>query len=372
MAFKKTKNRKIPTMTKIQMARFRTCCGALSLLGLLMGCGPSSNPTNINSVPPTTTSVTLSGTSFDFGNNLVGNTVADTVVTVSNTGPIPLTLNPALTSTTGFSIVAAQSCGTSLNPGASCPVVVNYTPTTASAPNSQTAMLNLNFGDVAPGTPSAVSLTGISASMAAGVVTQTGNPLVALYTITPPFAGNVTISFGPSTSYGQQTWSQPTPSGGGPVSIEVAGMRASSTYHMQATVAFSNGITTNDTDHTFATGVANIGNPAKPFTPNLTVTTSAGTTPQPGIELINSLPSALPAHGLYATDLSGNVIWNYQFTDYTGNEFIQEVRQLPNGHFLINIGANSEVPLTGTIPGNCDRSARNRSCRQYDSANHAV
>ena len=182
----------------------RNCAASLGCLVLLAGCGPSTKLTNINSVPPTTTSVALSATSFNFGENLVNNSVVQTVVTVTNSEGIPLTLNPVVSGTAGFSIVSAQSCGTQLNPGSSCPVVVNYTPTVASAPASQTATLNLNFTNAVAGSPSTVTLTGTSAAMSAGTVTQTANPLVAQYTITPPFSGNVTISFGQTDSYGRR------------------------------------------------------------------------------------------------------------------------------------------------------------------------
>ena len=200
-------------------------------------------------------------------------------------------------------------------------------------------------------TTAAGGLTGTSTAIAAGTVTSTANPLVALYTITPPRAANVTIRFGTTASYGLQTWSRPTPSGGGPVSIYVAGMRAKTVYHMRAYVSFLDGSSAADVDHTFTTGVPVINTPAVPFTPSITAAAFAGMTPQPGIELINSLPSgAGPTSGVYATDLNGNIIWNYQFPDFQGSNFIQGAKLLPNGHFLIDIGANSEVPLTGTIP----------------------
>ena len=96
--------------------------------------------------------------------------------------------------------------------------------------------------------------------MTAGTVTPTANPQVALYTITPPFAGNVTINFGPTTSYGKQTWTLPTPSGGGPVSIYVAGMLGNTAYHMQASVQLADGVTANDIDHTFTTGAVPANN----------------------------------------------------------------------------------------------------------------
>ena len=90
--------------------------------------------------------------------------------------------------------------------------------------------------------------------VAPGSVEPTLNPQVALYTITPPVAANVTIQFGPTTSYGKSTWTQGSPTGGGPVGTYVAGMLANTAYHMQATVQFPGGVTYTDMDHTFTTG----------------------------------------------------------------------------------------------------------------------
>ena len=59
------------------------------------GCGSSNN----NSQSTTTTSATLSASSFNFGNNLVNNTLTQQVVTVTNTGSSALTLSPAITGT---------------------------------------------------------------------------------------------------------------------------------------------------------------------------------------------------------------------------------------------------------------------------------
>src|SRR6185437_5072724 len=204
-----------------------------------------------------------------------------------------------------------------------CPVVVQYSPTVASAPASQTAVLNLNFGNAVAGSPATVSLTGISAAMAAGTVTPTANPQVALYTITPPFAGNVTISFGTTAQYGLQTWSRPTPSGGGPVSIYVAGMLANTAYHLRASVAFSNGLSATDVDHAFTTGA---------LPPNIqsqiTATTSTGQVPQAGIEILNPIVGT-PA--IVATDLSGNIIWTYNPSAPLGGAQWYAPKQLSNG-----------------------------------------
>ena len=73
---------------------------------------------------------------------------------------------------------------------------------------------------------------------------------------------------------------------------------------MQAAVQFTNGISATDIDHTFATQAV----PAN-MQPNLTATTAAGMTPQPGVELLDMLGGA--PSGVVVTDLAGNVLWTY-------------------------------------------------------------
>ena len=316
------------------MARYQAHYGALIFLAFLTGCNTGSSHM-VNAVSPTTT-VTLSATSFDFGQNIVGNPDTQTVVEVTNTGTNPLTLNPSL-GTAGFAIVAGQSCGATLAPASTCPIVVTYTPTAA---GSQTATLNLNLANVAlPNAPGLVTLTGTSAVMTAGTVTPTANPQVALYTITPPFAGNVTINFGPTTSYGKQTWTLPTPSGGGPVSIEVAGMLANTAYHMQASVALANGVTANDIDHTFTTSSYPVN-----LTPHFTATTTLGETPQSGIEIVNPIGFS---EQVLATDLTGHIIWAYIPPEPPSHAAIFAPKQLPNGDFVFLYSDDSSAPING-------------------------
>ena len=267
-------------------ARFGACA-LLATAAILTGCSTGSS-SMVNAVPPTTTA-SISATSYDFGQNIVGNPETQTVVEVTNTGNNPLTLNPTLVGPPGFTVVAAQSCGATLAPASSCPIVVTYSPTTA---GSQWTTLNLGLANIPlPLAPGLVTLTGTSAAMTAGTVTATNNPQVALYTITPPFAGNVTVNFGTTTSYGKQTWSVATPSGGGPVSIEVAGMLGSTAYHMQAAVTLADGVTATDVDHTFTTGAV----PANMHL-HVATTTTPGMTPQSGLEVLDTVsgnPAAL-------------------------------------------------------------------------------
>jgi hypothetical protein len=289
------------------------------------------------------TTISLSSTYFDFGDNLVNNTLTQTVVVATNTGSDPVTLNPTLSGDPSYSINSSGTCSQQLAAGANCDVVLNYTPTTASAPATQDATLNLGFGDVPAGTPETVAITGTSGTLSAGVVTATDNPQVALYTLTLPFPGSMVVNFGTGTSYGLTTWSQSTATAGGQVSIFVAGMLGSTQYHMQAAVTFANGITVNDADHTFTTG-------AVPANMNLSMqaTTTAGMTPQPGLEMLNAISG--PQTGLIVTDLSGNILWTYRDPGNPNSNVIQGVKMLPDGDILMAIGAESNAPLSGPLP----------------------
>ena len=119
---------------------------------------------------------------------------------------------------------------------------------------SDTDSIAVTITAASSGSSASSSATAQAYVVAPGAVQRTQNPQVALYTITPPAAANVTIQFGPTTSYGLSTWTQGSPTSGGPVSIFVAGMTANTTYHMQATLQFAGAAAYTDSDHTFATG----------------------------------------------------------------------------------------------------------------------
>jgi arylsulfate sulfotransferase len=184
-----------------------------------------------------------------------------------------------------------------------------------------------------------------------GKVAATKNPQVALYTITPPANANLSVQFGTDPSYGLKTWSQTAPSGGGSVGVYVAGMRANTMYHMRAVVQL-NGITVNDSDHTFTTTSL----PAASL-PALTASTTAGMMPQSGVELLSLINEASPGPlQVDVTDLAGNVLWGYDagLPGLTPNP----VKLMPNGHFLINFSAGNadgsdsvmqEVDLGGNV-----------------------
>jgi arylsulfate sulfotransferase len=196
-----------------------------------------------------------------------------------------------------------------------------------------------------------------------GILTQvigTANPQVALYTIYVPQAASVTVRFGKTTSYGLETWTQDTPDGGGTVAMEVAGMQANTTYHMQAVIQYSDGTTVRDEDHTFLTG----SYPAADRPVAMAATTS-GQTPQPGVEVVNSIGVL---DEIAVTDLQGNLLWAYYDpTVDLGQSSWLAPKLLPNGHFIAIVSPNSSNPLTEPTPA----SAANL-VREFDLAGNTI
>jgi hypothetical protein len=187
--------------------------------------------------------------------------------------------------------------------------------------------------------------------IAPATVAATANPQVALFTISVPDGVSAQIQFSTDTSYNLNTWSVAAPSGGGPVPILVAGMKGNTPYHMRAIFQPTGTTTTvfTDSDHTFTT---------KAYTqslPSLTVATTAGQTPQSGVELVDLVNGGL--HVL-VYDLDGNVLWGYDPGSSVPAASPNPAKLLPNGHFLIGYnGVNpdgtdsvvQEVDLTGQV-----------------------
>lgn len=194
-----------------------------------------------------------------------------------------------------------------------------------------------------------------------GTVSSTGNPLVAVYTITPPKPGTVTVNFGKTTNYGRQTWTRQTPPGGGPVSIYVAGMQANTLYHMQAVVVYGDGVSVKDVDHTFMTGSYPAGS-----LPQITVSTTPGQTPQSGIEIVNTILGSATAQ-IVAVDLSGNVIWAYNPDLALNGAAWQAPKQLPNGDFIALAAPPSSLATSATPP----QGAANL-VREFDLAGNTI
>jgi arylsulfate sulfotransferase len=195
--------------------------------------------------------------------------------------------------------------------------------------------------------------------VAPGVVTATANPQVASYSISPGQPGNVSVQFGTTTSYGLTTWTQPVPAGGGSVGIFVAGMKGNTLYHMRGVAQFSDGTQYMDPDMTFTTQSYPVAQ-----LPVITATTTAGMTPQSGVELIDFAAETPTWEQVAVTDLQGNVLWAYNpgpavTEPATGiGTTANPIKLLPNGHFLINFDDGSddgydsviqEVDLTGQV-----------------------
>jgi arylsulfate sulfotransferase len=171
-------------------------------------------------------------------------------------------------------------------------------------------------------------------------------PLVAVYNMSAPQGSTVQVQFGTTTNYGLTTSLLPAPAPGGVVSTPVAGMRASTTYHMQATVHLPDGKTVKDTDQTFTTGAL------PPYIlPNITVQQTPGLTPASGVELLSMFEDNSQAQvTAVATDLAGNVIWYYPIQPAA----TYPIKPLSNGHMLINVFGQSldaiqEIDLAGNV-----------------------
>jgi arylsulfate sulfotransferase len=300
-------------------------------------------------VPPLPNTVAIQATS------VVDTTKTSSLnLTISNPAPQLSSISPAAMgiSSVSSALVSAPAMGAvvTLNGAGFTPqsiVAANGTPLTTTFVSAtqltatipadlvaSPAVLQLAVSTPAPGggTTSSFSFTVLTV----GQVSGTNNPQVAQYSIAPPRSANVSVQFGPDTNYGLETWSQPTPSGGGTVSLLVAGMRAFTTYHMRAVVIFPDGTQYLDSDQTFTTG----GLPAERV-PQLTVTEpTPGLSPNPGIELLDLVGSPTNQVVAAAIDLQGNLIWYYDFPN-PGDEVPSPIKPLPNGHMKIAIGLST-------------------------------
>jgi arylsulfate sulfotransferase len=169
---------------------------------------------------------------------------------------------------------------------------------------------------------------------------QTRNPLVAQYIVYLPVPGKVHVDFGKTTSYGLETWSMPTPSSyGGQIRLYVAGMLGQTQYHMRGQIVLDDGATFTDIDQTCKAGTP-------PITSPMQISTPSGATPQPGIELWNTVLPYADTEA-FATDLTGNVIWTYTFP-HQQIDLIQGIQLLPNGDFLMTISYLPSITVSST------------------------
>jgi arylsulfate sulfotransferase len=214
----------------------------------------------------------------------------------------------------------------------------NYT-----APSIASQGFNISVTAALVSSPQQNFASAVVAIIPAGQVScpeVTGSPLVAAYSMTLPSSGKVSVEFGKTTDYGRTTWQVASSPQGGVVKLLVAGMLARTLYHMRAKVVLDNGAIYTDTDHTCTTGTP-------PPTSAVNTTTSNGATPQPGIEIWNTVspPGVIQA---FATDLDGNVIWTYLYHGSTV-DLIQGIQLLHNGNMLMLISYLSSITVPSSV-----------------------
>lgn len=280
--------------------------------------------------------------------NLIAITLTPQIsaIGVSQTLPFTATGDPAGVT---WSLAASTNSG----PGASAPAGTidasgNYTPP-AGSPSLIVAVTATSKTDPSKSASATVNV------VAPGAFINTNNVQVAQYTVSTAALANVSVQFGLDTNYGLTTWTLPTGQFGGPPTspLYVAGMKASTPYHMRGVIQFADGTTFDDADQTFTTGALPVN-----LVPTITSTTTPGMTPQNGVELLDMVtinsPGKLPES--VVTDLAGNALWAYQ-PNLPGGPGPNPIKLLPNGHFLIGFsgqpdGANGviqEVDLGGNV-----------------------
>jgi len=209
----------------------------------------------------------------------------------------------------------------------------NYT-----APASVSQSENVTITAALSSNPTKDFATAVMAVIKPGTVgcpDFTGNPQVAQYTVYLPAPGKVGVEFGQTASYGRDTWQLRTPSpNGGQVQLWVAGMLGKTTYHMRGRAVLDNGAVFDDLDQTCTTGTP---------PPTSAVTATKIGTPQPGIEMWNTVQPAEDAQ-VFATDLNGNVIWTYSYA-HDKADLVQGAQLLPNGDVLMVISFLSSLNL---------------------------
>jgi arylsulfate sulfotransferase len=183
--------------------------------------------------------------------------------------------------------------------------------------------------------------TGCAGVPPSSMVLPTQHPLVARYNVSITGGAQVWVEFGPDTNYGRQTSQFSTPGPGTDiVPVLVAGMKASTLYHMRAHAQWPNGNTWVDQDRTFTTGPLPSSSELKKGSGpmpvvNVTRPSVPGSSPAPGVELFSfaSAPTVV-------TDLNGNILW------YCDIPAIP-IKPLPNGNFVVNLGTDlQELDLT--------------------------
>ena len=355
---------------------------SLACIALLAACNSSAPVLQYVTITPSTGTTSVGGT-FQFtahayysngsvqdGTSLVTWASSNTSVATIVTGGLATGVSGGTTSITATAAgIPGASATLTVNAAVSVSVSPQKTATgtgqtvsfTANATNGKSGVtwtasagtVDVNGNFVAPGGPQSMTVTVTATSkddttksasatvnvVAPGQIAATTNVQVANYTISPAAPGNVSVQFGTDTNYGLTTWTEPIPQGGGAVSLFVAGMRANTPYHIRGVVQFADGTQFTDADQSFTTGAL----PAAQL-PSLTVTTTPGMTPQPGVEFLDLIGGGKLS--LIITDLNGNPLWTYApgASVPTGSN-LGPFKLLPNGHILANFALSDSAGL---------------------------
>lgn len=171
-------------------------------------------------------------------------------------------------------------------------------------------------------------------------IARTQHPLVAQVSVSSACAGQAMVEFGPDTSYGRTTALYPISGGYQKLEILVAGMKASTPYHMRTQVQCADA-TLSSADATFTTGPL----PSTAF-PTLSVTRpnpSTSSPENPGIEQIDVIAqTTTPLIGTLFTDRDANPIWYY---DVSPGLYAYPFKLLSNGHLILNIYSPTDTTL---------------------------
>lgn len=191
-------------------------------------------------------------------------------------------------------------------------------------------------------TLSTLITAGCGSSAPSSQVARTQNPLVAQYNISAPGTKQGWVEFGPTTSYGRQTSTVEATGPADILHILVAGMKASTTYHMRAHTVLQDGRNWVDQDHMFTTGALPTSEKAPQFSVVPPAAGSQALASPVGVELLSLVGPGTSSTVLtdIVTDLQGNVIW------YCPQRPLP-VKPMQNGHYLLNLATDLvEVDLT--------------------------
>ncbi|HWY20406.1 MAG TPA: choice-of-anchor D domain-containing protein [Candidatus Acidoferrum sp.] len=146
--------------------------------------------------------VTPTPQTLSFSSQLVNTTSSNKTVTLKNNGTASVTINSI--SATGNFAVASNTCGSSLNAGASCTVNVNFKPTISGSLTG-----SLAISDSAPDSPQTVALSGTGnlpltispATLSLGTVTVGHSSTAKTVSLTNNESTTLSFSFSASGNY---------------------------------------------------------------------------------------------------------------------------------------------------------------------------